>query len=83
MKNIIEQKLKSALAPEILEVIDESDQHAGHGGWREGGNTHFNVRIKAAALDGKSRVAQHQAIMKLLSDEFDSTLHALSITVLR
>lgn len=83
MKNIIKQKLNAALKPEILEVIDESDQHAGHGGWREGGNTHFNVKIKAAALDGKSRVMQHKMIMAELKDEFAGTLHALSIIVLR
>lgn len=82
MKNIIEQKLNAGLSPEFLQVIDESDQHRGHGGWREGGNTHFNVKIKAQALDGKSRVAQHQAIMKLLKAEFETTLHALSIQVI-
>lgn len=81
MKNIIEQKLKLAFSPEILEVIDESDLHAGHGGWREGGNTHFNVTIKAAALNGISRVAQHQAIMRELKAEFADTLHALSIHI--
>ncbi|MBL1242060.1 MAG: BolA family transcriptional regulator [OCS116 cluster bacterium] len=83
MKNIIKQKLNDALSPEILEVIDESDQHAGHSGWREGGNTHFNVKIKATALDGKSRVMQHKMIMGELKDEFASTLHALSINILR
>ena len=82
MKNIIKQKLNTALSPEILEVIDESDQHAGHGGWREGGNTHFNVKIKATALDGKSRVMQHKMIMNELKDEFAGTLHALSINIL-
>lgn len=82
MKNIIEQKLTTALKPEFLEVIDDSDSHQGHGGWREGGNTHFNVNIKATALDGKSRVMQHKLIMAELKDEFAAGLHALSIKVL-
>ncbi len=79
MKKIIEQKIQNAFSPEILKVIDESDLHRGHGGWREGGNTHFKVQIKASMLDGKNRVGKHQAIMKLLADEFNTTLHALSI----
>lgn len=81
MKNIIEQKLTTALKPEFLEVIDDSDSHQGHGGWREGGNTHFNVEIKAAMLNGKSRVIQHKMIMAELKDEFETTLHALSIKI--
>lgn len=83
MKNIIEQKISAALKPELLEVIDESDQHAGHGGWREGGNTHFRIRISASMLDGKSRVVKHQTIMKLLDAEFATTLHALSIDLVK
>lgn len=82
MKNIIEQKLITALSPEFLEVIDESEQHRGHGGWREGGNTHFHVKIKAEALNGKSRVVQHKMVMKPLEAEFAGTLHALSISIL-
>lgn len=83
MKNIIEQKLISALSPEFLEVIDDSASHAGHSGARPGGNTHFNVKIKAQTLNGKSRVMQHKMIMAELKAEFASTLHALSIVVVR
>ena len=83
MKNIIQQKLNKAFSPEFLQVIDESSQHAGHRGWREGGNTHFKVEIKAASLAGKTRVAQHQAIMRELKEEFADTLHALSIDIMK
>ncbi|MCJ8324016.1 MAG: BolA family transcriptional regulator [Rhizobiales bacterium] len=83
MKNIIQQKLNKAFSPEFLQVIDESSQHAGHSGWREGGNTHFKVEIKAASLAGKTRVAQHQAIMRELKEEFADTLHALSIDIMK
>lgn len=83
MKNIIEQKLKDALSPDFLEVIDDSAKHAGHSGARPGGNTHFNVNIKAKVLDGKTRVAQQRLIMGELKAEFADTLHALSINVIR
>ena len=38
--------------PDQLEVIDESEEHRGHGGWHEGGGTHFRVVMRAASLDG-------------------------------
>ena len=50
----------AALAPLELEVIDESENHRGHGGWREGGETHFRVIIRSAAFDGLGRVARHR-----------------------
>ncbi|MEL6210475.1 MAG: BolA family protein, partial [Pseudomonadota bacterium] len=58
MKAQIESKLTEAFEPVELEVIDESEQHRGHGGWREGGETHFRVRMAAAAFAGQSRVAR-------------------------
>lgn len=81
MKDTITQKLKEALSPENLEVIDESHLHEGHGGWREGGSTHFRIRIRAEALQGQTRVAQHRMINGLLADEFAAGVHALAIEV--
>ena len=54
----IRTKLQAAFAPELLQVIDESAQHAGHSGARPGGETHFRVVMKAASLAGLTRVAQ-------------------------
>jgi len=77
----IMDKLSGRFAPAHLEVIDESHRHKGHAGWREGGETHFRVRIAASELAGLSRVAQHRAIMDALSDEFRDRVHALAIEV--
>lgn len=74
-------KLSGRFAPSLLEVIDESHRHKGHGGWREGGETHFRVRIATAALAGTPRVAQHRAIMECLSEELADRVHALAIEV--
>ena len=60
-------------------MIDESDQHQGHGGWREGGETHFRVRIASPVFNGKSRVDMHRAINALLADELNGGVHALAI----
>jgi BolA family transcriptional regulator, general stress-responsive regulator len=79
VKESITAKLRAAFAPGALEVIDESGQHAGHGGWREGQTTHVRVRISSPAFAGKTRVAVHREINALLAAEFAAGLHALAI----
>ncbi|GGA34976.1 BolA family protein [Pelagibacterium lentulum] len=73
--------LRERFAPTELEVIDESERHHGHAGWREGGNTHFRVKIASLQLDALSRVEQHRAINAALKTQFDEGLHALAIEV--
>ena len=74
----IRQHLAS-LEPIALEVIDESEQHRGHGGWREGGETHYRVVIRSALFDGLSRVERHRRVNDLLKPEFERGLHALAV----
>ncbi|MBO0346628.1 BolA family protein [Roseibium limicola] len=78
-KTIIENKINATFSPLALEVIDESDKHKGHGGWREGGETHFRVRIVAASFSGMSRVNRHRAVNDLLAEELENGVHALAI----
>jgi len=75
----IEEKLRAALAPERLEVVDDSHRHAGHAGWRPGGDTHFRVEIVAAAFEGQSRVERQRRVYALLGEEFEAGLHALQL----
>lgn len=77
----IQSKLTEQLTPEFLEVIDESERHRGHAGWREGGETHFRVRIATRHFAGKGRVAQHRLVMEVLAAELKGSVHALSIEV--
>lgn len=79
MQESISAKLTAALAPQSLVVTDESHLHEGHGGWREGGNTHFRIDVVSAAFAGKSRVERHRMVNALLADEFARGLHALAI----
>jgi BolA protein len=79
---IMESKLKMALLPTHLELIDESNQHHGHAGAHPSGESHFRVRISAAPLSGKGRVAQHRMINEVLAAELKSRVHALAIEVL-
>lgn len=72
-------KLAAAFAPEHLEVIDESDLHRGHAGWREGGSTHFRVVMRTAAFDGLNRVARGRAVHAVLRDDLQHQIHALAL----
>ncbi len=61
-RDLIVEKLTNTFAPASLDVVDESHQHAGHAGHREGGETHFRVYIVAEAFRGKSRLERHRMI---------------------
>jgi BolA protein len=69
----------TALDPILLDVVDESHLHAGHAGAREGGGTHYRVRIVSPKFDHQSRVARHRLIYGLLTAEFADGLHALAL----
>ena len=60
-------------------MIDESEQHRGHGGWREGGETHFRVVMRAESLGGLSRVERSRAVHKVLAPELAGGVHALAL----
>lgn len=79
MAEKITKKLEEALAPQRLIVTDESHQHQGHGGWREGGETHFRVDIVSDAFTGKSRVERHRMVNTILAQELAERVHALAI----
>jgi BolA protein len=82
MTDTIHARLTEQFSPLHLEVIDESAAHHGHAGWREGGETHFRVRIATRNFDGMTRVAQHRAVMDALKAELQASVHALAIEVL-
>lgn len=78
---IITQKLTDAFAPSELDVVDDSESHRGHGGYREGGESHFNVRMVSAKLNGLSRVAAQRAVFAALREEMAGPIHALALDV--
>ena len=77
----IRRKLQAAFRPDVLEVMDDSESHRGHGGWREGGGTHFNVVIRAAAFNGLGRVERSRAVHSVLREELAGGVHALALDV--
>jgi|APTNR8051073442_1049403.scaffolds.fasta_scaffold00068_87 BolA protein len=75
----IETKLRDALAPAQLHVVDDSGRHAGHAGARPGGESHFNVEVVAAAFAGKSRLERQRWVHQILAEELAGPVHALSL----
>ena len=75
------EKLVAEFNPSELTIVDESEGHRGHGGYREGGETHFRVHVRSAAFDGKSRVQRQRMVMTLLKQEIELRVHALSLSL--
>ena len=79
MQERIVARLTAALDPILLDVVDESDHHAGHAGAREDGGTHYRVRVVSARFERQSRVERHRLVYELLTAEFADGLHALAL----
>ncbi len=77
----ITEKLKTAFAPRELEVVDDSESHRGHAGYQEGGESHFNVRIRSDAFKGQTRIARHRAVHAALGPELVARIHALALDI--
>jgi len=80
--DIMRRKLEEALAPELLNIEDQSDRHIGHAGHRPGIPTHFHVTVVAPAFEGQSRVQRHRMVTAALKDVIGNPVHALALTTL-
>jgi len=77
----IRARLQAAFNPEHLEVRDDSEKHRGHAGYQEGGQSHFDVAIRAAAFSDMSRIARHRAVHDALGAELMARIHALALKI--
>jgi len=73
------RRLNSALSPTAVELIDDSEQHRGHGGYNPAGESHFTLKIESPGFRGKNRVERQRMIYAALGDLMESRVHALSI----
>ncbi|MHA1189185.1 MAG: BolA family protein [Alphaproteobacteria bacterium] len=79
VRTTIADTLTRSLAPEALDVIDESHLHEGHAGARPEGKTHFRIHIVSKAFIGKSRIDRHRLVNDALAQELAGPIHALAI----
>lgn len=78
LQAVIESKLREALAPAHLEVINESHMHS----VPKGSETHFKVVVVSDRFEGLNPVKRHQLVYGALGEELrmKKGIHALAIT---
>ena len=69
----------SALAPQIIQIDDDSALHAGHAGARTGGG-HYRLKIVSPQFADKVTMARHRLVYDALGSLMQHEIHALSIT---
>ena len=79
MESRIREKLARRFSPDQLEVVNQSQMHAGHAGSPGTGESHFAVAIISAAFAGKSRLERHRLVNAELAEELAGGVHALAI----
>jgi len=72
-------KRLEALSPTRVELVDDSEQHRGHGGHNPAGESHFTLAIESPLFTGKSRVERQRMVHAALGDLVGERVHALSI----
>ncbi len=77
----ITSRLTETFSPTELSVVDDSESHRGHAGFQEGGESHFNIRIRAAAFAGQSRLQRHRAVYAALGSQLVGRIHALALDI--
>ncbi|MFB0874522.1 MULTISPECIES: BolA family protein [unclassified Sphingobium] len=75
----IEARLRAALSPDQLAVINDSERHRGHAGHDGSGESHFTVDIVSSHFIGQSRVARQRMVNGALADLLREQVHALAI----
>jgi BolA protein len=80
--DIIKTKLTDALAPNRLELVDESHLHAGHAGARPEGESHFRLLVVSDQFENRGRLERQRMIYQILGDLMTTDIHALSIKAL-
>jgi BolA family transcriptional regulator, general stress-responsive regulator len=75
----ISRRLREALAPTHLAVINDGAKHRGHAGDDGSGESHFTVEIEAPQFAGMSRLERQRAVNSALGDLLRERVHALAI----
>ena len=79
VEEIIRRKITDGLAPQYLEIKDESHLHAGHAGAPEGGESHFRISVVSDRFEGLTPVARQRLVNDVLREELKGPIHALAM----
>ena len=83
MKNYFEEiknKLNKEIKLENIEIVDNSQKHKGHKFFSPE-KYHLHLKIKSLYLSSLTRLNAQKMILKVLSDDLKSKIHALEISI--
>ena len=85
MKNYFDQictKLKKEIEIEDIQIVDNSHKHKGHK-FYSSEKFHLQLKIKSLYLNSISRVSAQKTVMKVLSEDLKTKIHALEINIVK
>ena len=83
MKNYFDEikaKINDKIEVENIEIVDNTHKHKGHKFYSPN-KFHLHLKIKSLYLNSLSRVSAQKIIMKILSDDLKTKIHALEISI--
>ena len=83
MNNYFEEiciRLKKEIEIEDINVVDNSHKHKKHKSFSPE-KYHLHLKIKSLYLSSLSRVSAQKIIMKILSNDLKTKIHALEISI--
>ena len=83
MKNYFEEireKINNQIKIEDIKIVDNSHKHRGHKSFTPN-KFHLHLKIKSLYLNSISRVSAQKMIMKILSQDLKTKIHALEISI--
>ena len=73
----IKTKLTKELSIHYLEIIDNSEKHAGHNQTSEGG--HYAILLVSNIFNDMKLINRHKLVYKILNNMIGKEIHAISI----
>jgi BolA protein len=77
----MEDRLQAAFSPLSLEIIDESEEHRGHSGYQEGGESHWRISMQSRVFADQTRIERHRSVHKALGQDIVGRIHALALNL--
>tara|TARA_B100000575_G_C23077162_1_gene620490 strand:- start:1153 stop:1410 length:258 start_codon:yes stop_codon:yes gene_type:complete len=76
----IKTKLNKNIKLEDIVIVDNSQKHKGHKFYSPE-KYHLHLKIKSLYLSSLTRINAQKMVMKVLSDDLKSKIHALEISI--
>ena len=83
MKNYFDEikaKINNKIEVENIKIVDNTQKHKGHKFYSPN-KFHLHLKIKSLYLNSLSRVSAQKIVMKILSDDLKTKIHALEISI--